>query len=112
VKATTAAKAAASGVAAGGASAGSASAGRSAPHARRSSLLATIGRVAPWQAASRASTAVLPFLLATWFGRSAATDLYTLIAAVFALAGSLVFASFQDSALVPIAVDVQRRDPA
>jgi putative peptidoglycan lipid II flippase len=82
------------------------------PRARRSSLLATIGRVAPWQAASRASTALLPFLLATWFGRSEATDLYTLIAAVFALAGSLVFASFQDSALVPIAVDVERRDPA
>ena len=60
----------------------------------------------------RGLTALVPLLLATWFGRSADTDLYNLFAALFTLAGSLVFASFQDSALVPIVVDVQRRDPA
>ena len=79
---------------------------------RPSSLAATVGRVAPWQVLYRALTALVPLLLATWFGRSAETDLYNLFAALFTLAGSLVFASFQDSALVPIVVDVQRRDPA
>jgi putative peptidoglycan lipid II flippase len=71
-----------------------------------------VKRVAPWQAVHRGLTALLPLLLATWFGRSQATDLYNLLAALFTLAGSLVFASFQDSALVPIAIDVQRREPA
>jgi putative peptidoglycan lipid II flippase len=79
---------------------------------RPSSLAATVGRVAPWQVLYRGLTALVPLLLATWFGRSAETDLYNLFAALFTLAGSLVFASFQDSALVPIVVDVQRRDPA
>ncbi len=79
---------------------------------RPSSLAATVGRVAPWQVLYRGLTALVPLLLAAWFGRSAETDLYTLFAALFTLAGSLVFASFQDSALVPIVVDVQRRDPA
>jgi len=78
----------------------------------RPSLAATVGRVAPWQVLYRGLTALVPLLLAAWFGRSAETDLYTLFAALFTLAGSLVFASFQDSALVPIVVDVQRRDPA
>ena len=79
---------------------------------RPSSLAATVGRVAPWQVLYRGLTALVPLLLAAWFGRSAETDLYNLFAALFTLAGSLVFASFQDSALVPIVVDVQRRDPA
>lgn len=76
------------------------------------SLSATVKRVAPWQVVHRGLTAMLPLLLATWFGRSVETDLYNLLAALFTLAGSLVFASFQDSALVPIAIDVQRREPA
>lgn len=79
---------------------------------RSASLMATVGRIAPWQVLYRGLTALLPLLMAAWFGRSAETDLYNLFAALFTLAGSLVFASFQDSALVPIVVDVQRRDPA
>ena len=79
---------------------------------RSASLMSTVGRIAPWQVLYRGLTALLPLLMATWFGRSAETDLYNLFAALFTLAGSLVFASFQDSALVPIVVDVQRRDPA
>jgi putative peptidoglycan lipid II flippase len=78
----------------------------------RPSLVATVVRLAPWQILSRASTALLPILLATWFGRSEATDLYNLLAALFILAGSLVFGCFQDSALVPVVVDVERREPA
>jgi putative peptidoglycan lipid II flippase len=55
--------------------------------------------------------AALPLLLAGWFGRSPATDLYTLFSAVFVLAGALVFACFQDSALVPVLIDQERNDP-
>jgi len=77
---------------------------------RRSPLLRAVGRVAPWQAVSRGAAALLPILLATWFGRSAATDLYSLMAAVFVLAGSMVFACFQDSALIRVVLDVERDD--
>ena len=79
---------------------------------RPASLASTVGRIAPWQVLYRTLTALLPLLLASWFGRSAETDLYNLFAALFTLAGSLLFSSFQDSALVPIVVGVQRRDPA
>ena len=76
----------------------------------RSSLLRAVGRVAPWQAVSRGAAAALPILLATWFGRSAATDLYSLMTAVFVLAGSMIFACFQDSALIRVVLDVERDD--
>jgi putative peptidoglycan lipid II flippase len=78
---------------------------------RRSSLIGTVSRVAPWHGLSRAAAALLPLLIAAWFGRSAATDLYSLVGALFALAGSLVFSCFKDSALVPILMDVERRQP-
>ena len=78
---------------------------------KRASVLATVGRVAPWQSASRAGAALLPILVAAWFGRSAATDLYALFAAIFTLAGSLIFACFKDSALVPVLMDLERRRP-
>ena len=75
------------------------------------SLIATVGRVAPWQGLSRAAAALLPILLADWFGRSAATDLYSLVCALFALVGSLIFSCFKDSALVPVLIDVERGKP-
>jgi putative peptidoglycan lipid II flippase len=50
----------------------------------------------------RAAEPLLPVFLAYWFGRSDATDIYWFAWSVFAFAGSLVFAAFQDSALVPI----------
>jgi len=77
----------------------------------RASVLGTVGRVAPWQSVSRAGAALLPILVAAWFGRSAATDLYSLLAAVFTLAGSLIFSCFKDSALVPVLMDLERRQP-
>ncbi|HEY8074462.1 MAG TPA: hypothetical protein VIF62_10135, partial [Labilithrix sp.] len=58
--------------------------------------------VLPAQIVFRGIEAVLPLLLAYWFGRSAATDVYNFVFMVFALAGSLVFTAYQDSALVPI----------
>jgi putative peptidoglycan lipid II flippase len=50
----------------------------------------------------RAAEPLLPVFLAYWFGRSDATDIYWFAWSVFAFAGSLVFAAYQDSSLVPI----------
>lgn len=55
--------------------------------------------------------ALLPFLSARWFGRTEATDVYYFAWAVFQLAGSLVFAAYQDSALVPFYTEAKLKDP-
>ncbi|HVZ73812.1 MAG TPA: lipid II flippase MurJ [Polyangia bacterium] len=75
------------------------------------SIATSVVRVAPWRLASRAGAALLPILLAGWFGRSEATDFYSVVAALYTLVGALVFACFQDSALVRILVDVEREEP-
>jgi putative peptidoglycan lipid II flippase len=54
----------------------------------------------------------MPLLLAAWFGRSAATDLYYVLVAYFVLAAAVVTGAFQDSALVPVLVEVEAKDPA
>ena len=59
------------------------------------------------QVVFRAGDALLPLLLAAWFGRSGATDVYYFSWAAFAFAGSLVFSVFQDSAIVPILSDLR-----
>jgi len=64
----------------------------------------------PMQIVFRAGEAVLPLLLAMWFGRSNATDIYNLTFAAFTLAASLIFGIFQDSALVPILAEVKLTD--
>jgi len=78
---------------------------------RRASVLATVGRVAPWQSVSRAGAGLLPILVAAWFGRSAATDLYALFTAIFTMTGALIFSCFKDSALIPVLMDLERRRP-
>jgi len=45
------------------------------------------------------------------FGRNDLTDVYYFAWAVFALAGSLVFSAFQDSAVVPVLAELKLRDP-
>jgi putative peptidoglycan lipid II flippase len=65
----------------------------------------------PVQIVFRGGEAILPILLAAWFGRSSATDVYYFSWALFALAGSLVFSAYQDSALVPILAEVRIEDP-
>lgn len=55
--------------------------------------------------------AALPILLAAWFGRNDATDVYVFSWAAFALAGSVLFAVYQDSAIVPILTEVRLRSP-
>ena len=66
----------------------------------------------PAQVLLRAAEALLPLLLATLFGRSVATDVYYFSWALFSLAGSLVFAAYQDSAVVPILAEARKKDPA
>ena len=58
---------------------------RAPPGMARTALL-----LAPLQAIFRGGEAVLPLLLAAWFGRSRATDLLFLYATYFTFAGSLV----------------------
>ncbi len=49
-------------------------------------------------------------VLAAWFGRSAATDVFYLAWAYFTFAGSLLSGAFQDSVLVPIVTELRIRD--
>ncbi len=72
----------------------------------------TAALLLPAQVLLRATEALLPLLLATLFGRSVATDVYYFSWAVFSLAGSLVFAAYQDSAVVPILAEARKKDPA
>lgn len=69
------------------------------------SILRTSLLLLPAQIVFRAGEALLPLVLATWFGRSSATDVYYFCWAVFAFAGSLVFAAYVDSAIVPIVAE-------
>lgn len=68
-------------------------------------------RLAPLSLVARAAEALLPILLAAWFGRSQATDVYWFCSACFTLAGSLVFSAYQDSALIPIVVGERAAAP-
>jgi putative peptidoglycan lipid II flippase len=65
----------------------------------------------PLQAVGRGGEALLPLLLAAWFGRTAQTDLYYLLAAYFVFAGALLTGAFQDSGAVPVLIEVQHTDP-
>jgi putative peptidoglycan lipid II flippase len=65
----------------------------------------------PLQASFRGGEAVLPLLLAAWFGRSDATDLYYLLSAYFVFSGAVLTGAFQDSSVVPVLIEVERTDP-
>ena len=65
----------------------------------------------PIQVVFRGAEAVLPLLLAAWFGRSAETDLYYLLAAYFVFTGAVLSGAFQESALVPVLIEVETRRP-
>ena len=66
----------------------------------------------PLQAVFRGGEALLPLFLAAWFGRNAETDLYYLLAAYFVFAGSLLTGAFQDSAVVPVLIEVESTSPS
>lgn len=77
----------------------------------RRSLTRTALLLLPVQAVFRGGEAILPLLLATWFGRSPETDAYFLAWAFFTFVGGLLSAAFQDSALVPIVTEVATATP-
>lgn len=79
---------------------------------QHASVARTTLALVPLHALLRAAEPLVPILLAYWFGRGEATDIYYFAWAVFALAGSLVFSAFQDSALVPILAEQRIRDRA
>ncbi len=79
---------------------------------KKRGILRTTLLLLPVQVVFRAGEAVLPLLLAAWFGRTDATDVYYFSWAVFTFAGSLVFSAYQDSALVPILAEVKMKDRA
>jgi putative peptidoglycan lipid II flippase len=66
----------------------------------------------PLQAVFRGGEALLPLLLAAWFGRNEETDLYYLLAAYFVFAGAMITGAFQDSAVVPVLIEVESGEPA
>ena len=78
----------------------------------RPSIVRTSLLLLALQVVFRLGDAVLPLLLAAWFGRSHATDVYYFSWAAFAFAGSVVFSAFQDSAVVPILAEVKLLSPA
>jgi putative peptidoglycan lipid II flippase len=77
----------------------------------RRSIARTTLLLLPMQVVSRGVEALLPVVLALWFGRNDLTDVYYVAWAAFALAGSLVFSAFQDSAVVPVLAEVRRDRP-
>jgi len=59
----------------------------------------------------RAGELLLPLALAYWFGRSSAMDVYQFALSVFTFAGSLLFAAFRDSALIPVLAEERLARP-
>ncbi len=80
---------------------------RKTPPITRTALL-----LLPVQIVFRGAEALLPLLLALWFGRSPETDLYYLASAIFAVAAAAVSAAFQDSTFIPIITEVMILDAA
>jgi putative peptidoglycan lipid II flippase len=79
------------------------------PHsAEEKSIAHTAALLLPVQVIFRAGEVAMPVLLAAWFGRNEATDVFFLFSVYFAFAGSLVSGGFQDSVLVPIVAGVRR----
>ncbi|MGA7123447.1 MAG: lipid II flippase MurJ [Polyangiaceae bacterium] len=75
------------------------------------SLARTALALLPLQAAFRGGEALLPLLLAAWFGRSSGTDLYYLLAAYFVFVGAVVTGVFQDSGAVAVLIEVEAAGP-
>jgi putative peptidoglycan lipid II flippase len=65
----------------------------------------------PLQATFRAGEALLPLVLAAWFGRTAETDLYYLLAAYFVLVAAMIAGAFQDSGAVAVLIEVESTAP-
>lgn len=81
------------------------------PAEPKKSILRTTLLVMPALVVFRVGELFLPLVLAYWFGRSAAMDVYFFTWAVFSFAGSLVFSAFRDSPLVPVIAEERLRAP-
>jgi putative peptidoglycan lipid II flippase len=77
----------------------------------KKSILRTTLLVMPALVVFRVGELFLPLLLAFWFGRTAAMDVYFFAWAVFTFAGSLVFSAFKDSPLVPVLAEERLARP-
>jgi len=75
------------------------------------SIARTALRLLPLQAVFRGGEALLPLVLAAWFGRSAETDLFYLLAAYFVFAGAVLTGAFQDSSVVPVLIELRSTQP-
>jgi putative peptidoglycan lipid II flippase len=78
----------------------------------RPTLGGAVAVLLPLQLIVKGAEAAFPLLLALWFGRNERTDVYYFAWAIFALAGSLVFSAFQDSAVVPVLAELRLSQPA
>ena len=76
------------------------------------SMVRTALALLPLQAVFRGGEALWPLLLAAWFGRSAGTDLYYLLAAYFVFVGAVITGMFQDSGAVAVLIEVESSAPA
>ncbi|HEY2516875.1 MAG TPA: lipid II flippase MurJ [Polyangiaceae bacterium] len=76
----------------------------------RRSIARTALLLLPVQVVFRTGEAIVPLLLAAWFGRTPETDAYYFASALFVFAGSFVASAFQDSALIPVLSQLQARD--
>ena len=79
---------------------------------RQHGLVRTAFALLPLQITLRGGEALFPILLAAWFGRSAQTDLYYLLAATFAFVGAAITGAFQDSGAIAVLVEVESTAPA
>lgn len=79
---------------------------------RSPALARTALGLLPLQIVLRGGEAVLPLGLAAFFGRSSETDLYYALAAYFVFVASIVAGAFQDSAVVPVLIEVAEGPPA
>jgi putative peptidoglycan lipid II flippase len=77
----------------------------------RVGLVRTALYLLPLQVLFRGGEALMPLLLAAWFGRDQDTDLYYLLSAYFVLAVSIITGAFQDSAMVPVLVELEASEP-
>ncbi len=85
---------------------------RAAPPRPTANLARTALLLLPLQAVFRGGEALFPLFLAATFGRSGDTDRYYLLAAYFVFAGSILTGAFQDSAVVPVLIEVESTAPS
>jgi putative peptidoglycan lipid II flippase len=72
----------------------------------------TVLRLLPLQLIARVGEALMPILLAGWFGADGGTDLAMLVSRSFLFAGALLIAAFQDSVFIPSLTEAKKKNTA